>query len=275
MIQPPRTLFVGTLATLSVVVIAATGWLVGWPIWQEHRTVQELIKRLESRDEDERKAAGDALLAFGPRVVPPLIRVLHNPKADWIARLESADILAKAAPQDPRVLTALISALDDKSENLRQDVLQDLGSMGSNAKAAVPAIAERLQDPVKDVRTMAAVALGQIGPDATAAVPSLIEAMHEEHLRRTVIRTLGSIGPGAEQTVPALIEALGDDDPATRGIAADALGQMGSAARAAVPSLMDAVGDKDRYVSGRTRSALRQIDPAAAIRVLFRGRPSQ
>ena len=50
---------------------------------------------------------------------------------------------------------------------------EKINLIGPEARAAVPALAERLRDPDWTVRRQAAMALGRIGPDSQAAIPAL------------------------------------------------------------------------------------------------------
>ena len=52
--------------------------------------------------------------------------------------------------------------------------------MGTEARAAVPALADALKDKDSEVRCVAADALGRMGADAKAAVPALAEALKDK-----------------------------------------------------------------------------------------------
>ena len=68
----------------------------------------------------------------------------------------------------------LIKALQHKNSQVRRAAADELGQIGENARAAVPALIQLLQDEVTNVRTSAAGALGAIGANARAATPALI-----------------------------------------------------------------------------------------------------
>ena len=94
------------------------------------------------------------------------------------------------------------------------------------------------------MRSSAANALGSIGQDAKDAVPDLIIALKDsdKHIRSSAANALGGIGKDA---VPALITALKDSDKNVRSSAADALGSIGEDAKDAVPTLIDLIIDND------------------------------
>jgi len=77
----------------------------------------------------------------------------------------------------------LMQALKDKSEDkeVRSSAAFALGSIGSEAKAAVPVLIEALKDKDNEVRSSAASALGPIGSEAKAAVPVLIEVLKDKN----------------------------------------------------------------------------------------------
>jgi HEAT repeat protein len=155
---------------------------------------------------------------------------------------------------------SLIDAFRRPFHHERLFALQQLGSIGSAAADAVPALAEALKDQNAEVRQSAADALGRIGPAAADAVPVLVEALKDQnaHVRRSAAKALRGIGPAA---VPALAEALKDQDAEVRQSAADALGGIGPAA---VPALAEALKDQDTDVRHSAADALRRIGPAAA-----------
>jgi HEAT repeat protein len=89
-----------------------------------------------------------------------------------------------AAPETPvgarseeAIVPALIQALGDKNENVRQAAAVALGEIGPEAKEAVPALTQMLEDEDKDVRQYTVEALREIGPEAKEAVPALIQVL--------------------------------------------------------------------------------------------------
>jgi len=56
---------------------------------------------------------------------------------------------------------------------VRQAATEALASIGSAAKAAVPALVRNLEDPQREIRSATIVALARIGMGAKEAVPAL------------------------------------------------------------------------------------------------------
>jgi HEAT repeat protein len=74
--------------------------------------------------------------------------------------------------------------------------------------------------------------LGRIGSEARASVPALLATLknNNRQLHTETVRALAHIGPTTKDAVPALNEALHDSDPEVRSRAADALKRIESEA---------------------------------------------
>lgn len=94
-----------------------------------------------------------------------------------------------------------------------------------NSAWTINALIEKLKDADQFVRIHAATLLGSMGEDAKAAVPALIDLLEngDVHDRRLAALTLGEIGPAAEEAVPALLEAADDEDEGVATMALDAV----------------------------------------------------
>lgn len=129
-----------------------------------------------------------------------------------------------------------------------------LGTLGSQAAAAVPDLVALLDEPQEAIRLDAAVALRRIGPAAGGALVAAL-ASDRPFVRRGAAFALA--GLNLPSAIPALMERLGDDDLATRANAAIALRALGDRA---VPALLAALaGDEFRRREGAA-SILGQID---------------
>jgi HEAT repeat protein len=137
----------------------------------------ELIKQLQSGDNDARRAAARALGESG------------------------AD--AKTA------VPALITALKDRDTFVRRFSAQSLGVLGPDAQSAIRPLTAALNDPKKEVRGAAVIALGKLGP---SGVETLIDVFRDERkdleVRRQAVQSLGDLGSAAHSAVPALTELL-------------------------------------------------------------------
>jgi HEAT repeat protein len=97
--------------------------------------------------------------------------------------------------------------------------------MPADAKLTAKGLVERLQDPDRLTRLLAALCLGSLGEEARPAVPVLAALLHCDNVldRRAAAWSLRDSGEVAGETVPALLEALEDGDDQVVDLAAQAL----------------------------------------------------
>ena len=100
-----------------------------------------------------------------------------------------------------------------------------LGSIGAEAKTALPQLVPLLQDSDANVRSSAAFALGRIGAEAKIGVPQLVRLLKDSdaNVRTNAAYALASIGAEAKTGVPQLVRLLKDSDANVRSNAAFAL----------------------------------------------------
>jgi HEAT repeat protein len=135
------------------------------------------------------------------RVVPALIEAVQAKEMNWHA-LEALGYCGSHAKEAVPMLLKMLKAKDLKGtqeakDNLRASIVHVLGSIGPDAKAAVPALVAILRDrsPQNGLRPVAASALGEIGPAAKVAVPDL------EEMKRK-----GDLGPAAAEILEKIQE---------------------------------------------------------------------
>ncbi len=124
-------------------------------------------------------------------------------EGDYPQRIRALEIIALYGPSAKAAVPALIEALDGFSPDVS-------GSLASWAK-------------MKSQRA-AAEALAEIGSEAEAAVPALAARVWMgSYFQTSFCKALGRIGPRAQEAVPVLERALVDEKPQVRLAAADAL----------------------------------------------------
>lgn len=185
--------------------------------------VATLIKQLESKDSDVRRAAVKSLAAKKKEAgsaAPALVKALKEDRDLYVRRF-AAQALGEIGA-DPAVAgPALTEAARSNRREIADAALTSLGKLGPGA---VPALVEVLKkrevrggkpkgksrEPVHDasatLRAKAAQALGNLGPDAREAVPALIEALQDPDVRTDAATALGNIGPDAKEAISALTE---------------------------------------------------------------------
>jgi HEAT repeat protein len=138
--------------------------------------VPALVRALDDPEYIVRGLAATALGQIGPdanAALPALRRLLEKETDN--TRLDVAGAICLIRPRDRVALAALIDGLKDPS--VRLCAALKLGRLGFAAKLAVPALIEALQDERELVRQAVAGALGQIGDGS--AVPALAKALQD------------------------------------------------------------------------------------------------
>ncbi|HEY2841618.1 MAG TPA: HEAT repeat domain-containing protein [Pirellulales bacterium] len=253
--------------------------------------IAESLKDSSQAVRDEARGALEAFTDLGERVVPLLVGILReSDDSETLAAATSAlvntlhekaaPILAKLATESsPRVrryaieaivavpcpvaASALVVALDDPDEEIREAASEALGGGAeqfSPTEAMLDGLTSRLStDSSSRVRMAAMRSLGHYGPAAHAAVPALVRALRDRRIRSQAAVTLGEIGPAAADAVPELLRVLSEErDLDNRTSAVSALGQIGSIA--AAPELQRMLASiNDRTIRSHAACALLQI----------------
>src|SRR5262245_42330924 len=195
-----------------------------------------LMRNFRDRSSWSCAAAGKVLVAIGAPAAPPLIEAL----GDKELREEAAALLGKIGPPAKAAGPALAPLVFDEEPTIRVtaglalwridpkhpssrtlvaslirelrgdndigrayacNALGELGDLGLEAKAAIPALIDLLRDRDSSARDYAAEALGNLGPAAIAAVPALVEALQPANtgLAQKARVALKQIDSGAAQ----------------------------------------------------------------------------
>jgi len=172
--------------------------------------------------------------------------------------------LPEAQEVDPRVLQAMVTALQDEDAEVRAAAANALGNLES--VDAVSPLAAVLTDDDTDVRSQAAWALGMIESDAAVAALSTAMSDAEAEVRNEAAWALGMIE--SVDAVPALAAAVGDADEDVREQVAWALGMIESAE--AVDALSGMLrNDSSADVREQAAWALGMIEDEAALDALL------
>ena len=217
--------------------------------------VGTLIKAL--KDEHIRKKASALLGWIGEAAASALIEALKD--EDENIRQAAAEVLNRM--RNAQAVPKQMKALADENASVRRAACGALGEIWS-ATESVSSLIRKLEDRDEDVRRAACEALGKMG--AVEAVPALIKRISDKNwsVRREACWALGAIGD--VQAVPKLIERLRDRDESwsVREAACGALGRIWSATES-VSSLIQKLEDGNEYVRRAAAEALGQIGVAA------------
>lgn len=175
-------------------------------------------------------------------------------------RVRAARELGKLGPAAVDALPALLAAVDDADQAVREAAVQAVSHLGP---VAVGSLVQLLSHPDKYVRRNATWGLGKLGPAARSGMAALCAALHDPDPRTAsgAAQALGNLGAAAEHAIPALTEAMRGTNVVQCRLAAKALSQIGAAA---VPTLLAHLKHHDPFVRGEAAVALGWIGPAAA-----------
>ena len=207
-----------------------------------------------------RQKADEIMREAGTNAIPTLLRMLRGHDSAWKLKLI-------ALAQRQRVIT--IRHVDDYRRYDR--AASGFAALGSEGKVALPELIEIYEmnlSPSSQAFILSII--GSIGPQARPAIPLLVRraASTNADARIFCVIALGRIHAEPRVVVPALTGLLNDPDIAIRENAAWALGEYGSEAKEAVPVLIEAIKNRDRFANHYASRALQQIDPETATRVM-------
>lgn len=143
----------------------------------------------------------------------------------WLTELRSPQASSRRVAAERFALTpqasrtgclALVDAVIDEDDEVREWISEALEGMGPPDAKDVPCLVQRLGGENGDRCYWAATLLGRLGPGASAAVPALASTLIN-HLslpaRERAAWALGEIGPDARTALPPLREAAGSGTP--------------------------------------------------------------
>jgi HEAT repeat protein len=213
----------------------------------------DLNARLKEEDAEACAEICEALGKIGPTGVPGLVDALKDNSRE--VRRAAVYALGDIGPDAKAAVPALAAIFRHvDSQSPYNEAKQALIAIG---EPAVPALIDALKDPSSDVRRWSLEALWSIGSPAKAAVPAILERTKEEDLRLTAIALLGSMGAEDSAVIDTLTAALADPNPEVRDAAAEALRNLGPAAKPALKPLVGAL--KDEYAHIDAAEALARL----------------
>jgi HEAT repeat protein len=144
----------------------------------------------------------------------------------WLLVLVATGCHSESWRSNPTVddIPRLIQELREGDEPDRIGAAETLGRLGADAKSALPALLLALRDEGESVRQAGLSAIIAIGPDFRAMEALTVSLRDSDNAVRAMSATaLGQLGPVARQTIPALRHALQDSDETVQKEASEAL----------------------------------------------------
>lgn len=160
------------------------------------KTLVEWLRKLESRDSNDRISACMALEKMGLAArpaIPALRRTLRDEEVT--VRILAASTLGGLGPDAATAVPDLVAALQDKNEYVRVFAVTALGKIGTHARDGAGALRNALDDPNALVRSQAEWALQQIN----------VQERPVEKKKRTKAESLAikSYTPASSQKIPS------------------------------------------------------------------------
>jgi len=242
--------------------------------------IENLQKRLESCDEEDRRSAVSALAGFPFQKIKSLALAALGDES-WRVRKEAVDLILSASPGEElarelitlltihenaglrnsvvevlqaigeRVLPPLVEHLTHEDAGVRKFIVDIMGGIGS--PTVLPELSRALTDADSNVAAAAAESLGVIG--AVGAVPFLLQALERDDLliRYAILEALVKIGtPVPLDSITPLAR-----NPLLKKALFECLGVIGDLA--SVPMLIEGLVDRARKVREAALTALYMI----------------
>jgi len=156
--------------------------------------------------------------------IATLIAALQQPLA--AERGEAARLLCQAGPAANSAAVALVHAVGDDDEDVRQWATAALEDLGPPPLDDLHRLGEVLSQPQADRAYWAATLIGRLGPEGQAAVAALAATVGSKQpltVQQQAVWALGQIGPAAHQAQDTLRTAAASPDPRLRRLAEAAL----------------------------------------------------
>jgi hypothetical protein len=162
-------------------------------LWHES-AIPALRRRLDDEDATCRVLAAKAIwnIAKDKSIFPKITADLENPDAH--IRGVAMEVFCRASGDAPELYPHIIARVNDSSDRIRGTIMFHLYLSGEKA---VPILLQGLEDRSRWVRLPAIGSLGTLGSEAKGAIPALERRMNDsdEEVREAVVHALVAIDP--------------------------------------------------------------------------------
>lgn len=185
------------------------------------KPIEDLLKRLASPDEEERRLAVSALTGFPFEKIKQLALAALGDES-WRVRKEAVDLILSVSPGDElsRELVSLL--IIQENAGLRNSVVEVLQTVGEKV---IPHLVEHLAHEDAGVRKFIVDIMGGIGSPAVLPELTVALADSDANVAAAAAESLGTIGDSG--AVPYLLKTLARDDLLIRYAILEALVKIG------------------------------------------------
>lgn len=225
--------------------------------------IPQLIPLISSSNTLDRRGSIYALNGMGAAVqaaIPELGKALHH--KDLHTQYMACRALGSLGAAAKGLVPDLIELSADGVAAVRRNAVAALGNIGTEiGDAGLQALIKALADPSQAIRDEAIIALGKLPKLAAPAVPLLEQqlAVRNTRTRPLAIQSIGRLTGKTDRAVKMLADELSDVQ--TQLTAADILSQMGPLAGAAIQPLLKMTESADPDCRLASIRALMSIAP--------------
>ncbi len=194
-----------------------------------------------------------------------VVRRMFDRETNWYWQCQEATASCRMDAGQTDALNFLVHELKNRvPASDRGFVARQLGEIGTNAQAAVPAPTEvmmKFEDPSNpSTWTFAADALRAIGVPSATLVEEIRPALRSKNelVRANAAGQIVQMYPADREALQVLMKAIQDNSALGR-YATETLARAGPAAREAIPVLEEASKSKDADLAAEAKAALRRI----------------
>jgi HEAT repeat protein len=210
--------------------------------------LQELVKRLEDKDRGVRRAVVNALGQLKVQdlaILQELLKRLED--KDWYERWPVVHALGKLKVQDPAILQELAKRLEDRDWRVRREVVKVLGQLKVQAPAILQELVKRLEDEAPVVREAVVKVLGELKVQAPAILQELAKRLEHKDWRvcQAVVNALGELKVQDPVILQELVKRLEHKDGHVRWNVVYALGELKVQDPVILQELVKRLEDKD------------------------------
>lgn len=216
----------------------------------EHRPLTAWVADLTVANRNLQDRAAGVLRTHSGAALPGLIyRLEAQPPRwrQWLARVGNQFLPGRFPADNERPTRSAVAVL--------------LGSFGSAARDAVPALLRAAGDGHWEVRENSAVALIRLGPEAAPVLADILATNPEQSLALRAAEILERMNSRAAVGLPELLVAFGRSTPEVKIALARVLGQEWAAGKSVNTVLLEAAGAAEEAVAAAALGALAAHGP--------------